>query len=164
MENSLWFRTRTSIPIVRRLDPFHHWQCNGQEVPLSAWETFGKTAFDLLRSTQKISLLLSWQHYTCTWPPQHNAVEVFVARWDPLDRPGHTPNSSFAALAAPAVKIAFPAKIKKHTTTPTTTKEIHQPWDQKEGPTRNRTGVARTVQARLVKDEGSEPEVITATL
>jgi hypothetical protein len=32
------------------------------------------------------------------------------------------------------------------------------------GLTRNRTGVARTVQARLVKDEGSEPEVITATL
>jgi hypothetical protein len=32
------------------------------------------------------------------------------------------------------------------------------------GLTRNRTGVARIVQARLVKDEGSEPEVITATL
>ena len=32
------------------------------------------------------------------------------------------------------------------------------------GPTRNLTGVARTVQTRLVQDEGSEPEVITATL
>ena len=32
------------------------------------------------------------------------------------------------------------------------------------GLTRNRTGVARIVQTRLVKDEGSEPEVITATL
>jgi hypothetical protein len=32
------------------------------------------------------------------------------------------------------------------------------------GLTRNRTGVARTVQARLMIDEGSEPEVITATL
>jgi hypothetical protein len=32
------------------------------------------------------------------------------------------------------------------------------------GPTRNRTGVARTVQARSLEEEGSEPEVITATL
>jgi hypothetical protein len=32
------------------------------------------------------------------------------------------------------------------------------------GLTRNRTGVARTVQTRLQGDEGSEPEVITATL
>jgi hypothetical protein len=35
---------------------------------------------------------------------------------------------------------------------------------KRKGPTRNRTGVARTVQTRSWKSEGSEPEVITATL
>ena len=35
---------------------------------------------------------------------------------------------------------------------------------KREGPTRNRTGVARKVQTRSWKSEGSEPKVITATL
>jgi hypothetical protein len=41
---------------------------------------------------------------------------------------------------------------------------MHNAQDQKQGLARNRTGVARTVQTRSRKNEGSEPEVITATL
>jgi hypothetical protein len=43
-------------------------------------------------------------------------------------------------------------------------KKIHNAQDQKEGLARNRTGVARKVQTRSNTNEGSEPEVITATL
>jgi hypothetical protein len=42
--------------------------------------------------------------------------------------------------------------------------KVQDAQDQKLGLARNRTGVARTVQTRSMKNEGSEPEVITATL
>ena len=52
-------------------------------------------------------------------------------------------------------------KFLEHQNQQTKTNAMHS---MLEGPTRNRTGVARRVQARSCEEEGSEPEVITATL
>jgi hypothetical protein len=52
-------------------------------------------------------------------------------------------------------------KFLEHQNQQTKTNAVHSVLV---GPTRNRTGVARTVQARSLEEEGSEPEVITATL
>jgi hypothetical protein len=94
-----------------------------------------------------------------TGPTQYSAAEV---PWYPL----HTETATRQISALPQLQPRCKNWVfrQKSPKIPQHQQNMHNAQDQKQGLARNRTGVARTVQARSRRNEGSEPEVITATL